>query len=254
MAQGFSGSITAPADLSGARPNRKAQSPCGQKSMLPSSPLSLFSQVQAQKRCSKFGNFAGVALIFFRLCFSRVYVYDGPRGSLGRWSHSPFLPRPHCSVLHGACLLLPLPISLSLSLNHFFSGHNIFEWFEYTTINSVKIFTFAALCTVPAPARPSSVICSSVAVSSRDEPIWDKPLGFYAAVALPCFVAISAALVFTSMPRCAHASPLRPTQRPATHAKYAECQASPPPFRPVCGHATVAPHSFLSFFLSLFQD
>jgi hypothetical protein len=39
-------------------------------------------------------------------------------------------------------------------------------------------------------------------VSSRDEPIWDKPALFYIAVALPCLGGLTLALLLTSCPSC----------------------------------------------------
>jgi predicted Na+-dependent transporter len=53
------------------------------------------------------------------------------------------------------------------------------------------------------------LITFSVIVSSRDEPIWDKPFPFYIAIATPCVLALILALSLTSIPKCGLAKPER---------------------------------------------
>jgi len=53
------------------------------------------------------------------------------------------------------------------------------------------------------------LIFFSAIVSSRDEPIWDKPYSFYIAIATPCVLALILALTLTSIPKCGLAKPER---------------------------------------------
>jgi len=54
-----------------------------------------------------------------------------------------------------------------------------------------------------------TLVLFSVLVSSRDEPIWNKPPKFYFAIALPCLGGLTLAILLTSCPSCGLKKPER---------------------------------------------
>jgi predicted Na+-dependent transporter len=123
-----------------------------------------------------------------------------------------------------AAIMLPVNLMMYIAAAYQDSGaHKHLDW--RALFLSIGVVITAVACGIAVSSYSSdrikarcalfgnisgvALIAFSIVVSSRDEPVWDKPWYFYVAVALPCLMGLVLALLLSSLPGCGLAGPER---------------------------------------------